>query len=267
MPNRATVFMMTHVLRNLPTAKQHAWVCSSGSRGYCAVKEMLQNGSPGHTLLLESDDLRDVDASSEGCCLLVYCFTDEYTVMRKVSTVRYRDHIPRTVRHVGVYANTNSVPRTFLQECTGLTTLDLSPLSQLTKIYKAFLSGCTKLTTLDLSPLSQVREVHGAFLQGCTGLTTLDLSPLSQVREVDTFLEGCTELTTLDLSPLSQVMRVHEGFLRGCTGLTALDLSPLSQLTKIYGEFLQGCTGLTSLDFGPLTQLRKVHESSQDARV
>ena len=33
MPNRATVLMMTYVLRNLPTAKHHAWVCSSSSRG------------------------------------------------------------------------------------------------------------------------------------------------------------------------------------------------------------------------------------------
>ena len=60
-----TVLMMTHALRNLPTAQHNAWVCSSGSKGYCATKEMLQNGIPGHTLI-ESGDLRDVDASSEG---------------------------------------------------------------------------------------------------------------------------------------------------------------------------------------------------------
>ena len=58
--------MLTHVLRNLPTAKHNAWVCFSGSAGYCATKEMLQSGTPGHTLLIESGDLRDVDAARMG---------------------------------------------------------------------------------------------------------------------------------------------------------------------------------------------------------
>ena len=86
--------MLTHVLRNLPPAIHHAWVCSSGSRGYCAVKEMLQNGSPGITLLLENDDLRDVDASSKECCLRIYCYPSTSAIFE------HRDHIPSAVRHV-----------------------------------------------------------------------------------------------------------------------------------------------------------------------
>ena len=195
MPNRATVLMMTHVLGNLPIAKHHAWVGSSGSKGYCAVKEMLENGVPGHTLLIESGDLRDVDAACEGCCLLIYCFTDQYSV-------KYRDHIPTTVRHVVVYANVVAVPEDFLMKCTGLTTLDLSPLSQVTVVQGSFLEGCIGLTSLDLSPLSQVTEVRGSFLRGCTGLTSLDLSPLSQVTEVqESFLEGCSSINAVDNPP------------------------------------------------------------------
>ena len=127
MSNCATVLMMTHVLGNLPTAKHDAWVCSSGSKGYCAVKEMLQNGVPGHTLLIESCDLRDVDAACEGCCLLVYCFTDQYSV-------KYSDHIHTKVRHVVVYANVVAVPEDFLSGCTSLTSVDLSPFSQVTAV-------------------------------------------------------------------------------------------------------------------------------------
>ena len=68
----------------------------------------------------------------------------------------------------------------------------------------SFLTGCHGLTSLNLSPLSQVTEVPGFFLSGCCGLTSLDLSPLSQVTELSvSFLSGCSGLTKLDLSPLS----------------------------------------------------------------
>ena len=112
-----TVLMMTYVLSILPTAQQNTWVCSAGSKGYCAVEEMLQNGIPGHTLLIESGDLRVVDASRdvEGCCLLTYCFPHG-----PVYSVReYSTHIPNTVKHVAVYTNT---PSTKADTPTAMTT-------------------------------------------------------------------------------------------------------------------------------------------------
>ena len=150
-----TVLMLTHVLRNLPTAQHNAWVCSSGSKGYCATKEMLQNGIPGHTLLIECGDLRDVETSGEGCCLLTYCYSEEPTI------IKYFDHIPSTVGHITVYGNVAKTPLAFLKGCTGLTALDLGPLSQVTGVQREFLAGCTGLTALDLGPLSQVTEVEG----------------------------------------------------------------------------------------------------------
>jgi hypothetical protein len=57
--------MMTHPLRYLPLAHHHAVICSAGSKAYCAMKEMLQSGVPGHTLLMESGDLRDVENSAK----------------------------------------------------------------------------------------------------------------------------------------------------------------------------------------------------------
>ena len=224
MTKSQTVLMLAAVLRPLPTAKHHAWVCSAGSKGYCATKEMLQNGMPGHTLLIESGDLRDVDASGEDGCLLTYCFTED-------SIFTYSDHVPSTVSRLTVYGNITSIPQGFLARCTGLTALDLSPLSQVTEVHGHFLAGCCGLSIIDLSPLSNVKEVHGYFLRECTGLTTLDLGPLSQLREVqESFLRGCTGLTDLDLSPLSHVTEVPGSFLMGCSGLTSLDLSPLSRV-------------------------------------
>ena len=163
-----TVLMMTHVLQHLPAAQHHAWVCSAASNGYCAVKEMLQNGIPGYTVLIESGDLRDVDASGEGCCLLTYSL--EVSNAGEIS-------IPSDVRHVAVYGNITRIPTSFLKNCTGLTSLDLSPLSQVTKVQWGFLHGCTGLTALDLSPLSQVTKVQGVFLQGCTGINDVNNPP------------------------------------------------------------------------------------------
>ena len=114
-----TVLMMTHVLSTLPAALHHACICATGSKGYTATKEMLQNGTPGHTLLLESGDLRDFEPQGEVHSLLNYCCPAN-------SCFLYRDHIPAAVRHIEVYANISTVPRDFLNGCTGLSTIGLA---------------------------------------------------------------------------------------------------------------------------------------------
>ncbi|CAO5680627.1 MAG: hypothetical protein NEHIOOID_00292 [Holosporales bacterium] len=117
--------------------------------------------------------------------------------------------------------NVENIGNNFLDSCSGLTTLDLSPLSNVTRIGTYFLSFCEGLTTLDLSAFSNVREIEDSFLSDCIGLTTLDLRPLSNVRNIDNyFLAYCEGLTTLDLSPLSNVTRIGNYFLSRCFGLT-----------------------------------------------
>eukprot|EP00658_Telonema_sp_P-2_P008281 TRINITY_DN13107_c0_g1_i1.p1 TRINITY_DN13107_c0_g1~~TRINITY_DN13107_c0_g1_i1.p1 ORF type:complete len:103 (-),score=20.22 TRINITY_DN13107_c0_g1_i1:32-340(-) len=73
-----------------------------------------------------------------------------------------------------------------------------------TEIQGSFLGGCTALTSLDLTPLSQVKIIENSFLRECRGLTAIDLSPLSQVTDIEeSFLEGCTGLVTVDLTPMA----------------------------------------------------------------
>jgi hypothetical protein len=236
------ILMMTHPLRYLPSARHHSTVCSAGSKGYCAIKEMLQNGVPGHTLLIESGDVCEMKSPSQECCLIYNC--SEVHI--------YSDRVPATTKHLTLYSNCKRLPPSLLQGCSGLTTLDLSPLSRVTEVQESFLEGCSGLTKLDLSPLSQVTEVRWAFLQGCSGLTTLDLSPLSRVTVVqESFLQGCSGLTTLDLSPLSQVTEVQGSFLQGCSGLTSLDLSPLSQVTEVQESFLWDCPRIRVVENAP----------------
>lgn len=67
--------MLTHVMSCLPTSRHYALMCSAGSQGYCALKEMLDNGMPGHTLLLESGNLLEVSSDHPGdACCLIYTF-------------------------------------------------------------------------------------------------------------------------------------------------------------------------------------------------
>ena len=252
--NACNTLMLSYVFRSLPTARHHTWACSAGSKGYCATKEMLQNGIPGHTLLIESNDLRDVNSgSSEGdeCCL-VYGLSVLSRNFR-----HYTKHIPATTKHVAVYCNCEYLPPELLKR-TAITSVDLSPLLThvTTEIKENCLAGCTELKTVDLSALSHVKKVQGGLLMGCTGLSAIDLSPLSNITVVHSdFLCGCSGIAILDLSPLTRVKEVHGLFLHKCVGLKCIDLSPLSQVTVVHDYFLSNCSGLTTLDLSPLSNL------------
>ena len=216
--------MMAHAFQCLPTSKYHTWVCSAGPKGYCAVKEMVQNGVPGHTLLIESGDLREVDASNvEGSCIFIHHVLEGHTIECCYTNYVNGYCIPSAVRHVAVYGNSRCIPRVKLGEGS----------------YVGFLSGSTGLTTVDLSPLSLVSEIHEGFLGFCTSLTELDLGPLSNIKEVPAGFLTSTALTEIDLSPLSQVTMVHGPFLEGCGGLTSIDLSPFSQVMEFEDGFLE----------------------------
>jgi hypothetical protein len=71
------------------------------------------------------------------------------------------------------------IPDDFLEECSNLTSIDLSGLSNVTTIGDNFLGGSYDLTSIDLSPLSQVTAVGEWFLTSCPSLTRLDLSVMS----------------------------------------------------------------------------------------
>ena len=252
--------MITHVLRCMPKARHHSLVCSAGSQGYHALKEMLLSGVPGNTLLVESVDLRDLlgepnDNDDITTCCLLYTFDP----IAFGDPPLYCDHIPTLTTHVTLYSNMTTLPPRLLARLLAfiseLKTVDLSPLLQVTAVQDSFLQGCSGLRNVDLSPLSQVTVIQSFFLSRCKGLTTIDLTPLSRVCEIgECFADECISLTSIDLAPLSNVTVIGGSFLQGCFGLTEIDLSPLSQLTVIEENFLRGCMGLTSIDLSPLSQ-------------
>jgi hypothetical protein len=237
------VLMLTHTWSLLPTSTQHAYVCSAGSLGYHALKEMLQNGIPGSTVLLESGDLREVASPTPPSCCLVY------TAIFTPQTI-YRAQLHRSATHIAIYTNLDTLPYHLLQYARHLHTVNLTPLSHITQLPMSFLHGCSGLITQDLRPLWRIKTVPACFMYACSGVTSLDLSPLSNVEKIERlFLFCCTGLTSIDLSPLSNVRVVGDFFLADCTGLTSLDLSPLSphRWSEIPPYFLRNCSGLKTL--------------------
>ena len=87
-------------------------------------------------------------------------------------------------------------------------------------------SGCSGLTSLDLAPLSTQNVIDMSYMfSDCSGLTSLDLTPLD-TRKVTTMkgmFRDCSGLTSLDLSSLDtqKVTNMNEMFSR-CRALTSL---------------------------------------------
>ena len=216
---RLTPLLLTAIWSFLPKCRHHAWACSSGTTGHHALKEMLQNGTPGHTVLLESGDLRKVvltatTTTEEDGCL--------YPPNHDLQFLRY--FATPFDSHLTIYTNHEMLP-------------DLG------------VTAITRLTSVDLSRMSNVKGIDNGFLQGNERLTTIDFTPLTNVMSLGKFfLRNCISLTSLNLNAFSQLTIVQEGFLSGCAGLKELDLSPLSNVVEVHGHFLEGCTGLTALD-------------------
>eukprot|EP00760_Papus_ankaliazontas_P022589 PhM_4_TR18885/c2_g2_i1/m.76530 len=142
-----------------------------------------------------------------------------------------------------------SIPDSFLWCNSRLTSVDMSTLTNVTKIGLNFLYGCARLPSLDLSAMTNVREIGGSFLYGCMALSSVDLSPLANVRKIQTyFLYFCSSLTSVDLSPLANVREFGLGTLARCSALTSVDLSPLTNVSLIGKAFLYECGSLQFVD-------------------
>eukprot|EP01059_Diplonema_ambulator_P020091 TRINITY_DN3377_c3_g1_i1.p1 TRINITY_DN3377_c3_g1~~TRINITY_DN3377_c3_g1_i1.p1 ORF type:complete len:450 (+),score=79.26 TRINITY_DN3377_c3_g1_i1:717-2066(+) len=145
----------------------------------------------------------------------------------------------------------------FLCYCRSLQSVDLAPLSNVTKIADNFLNFCESLHTIDLSPLSNVTEIGDSFLGGCANLREVDLTGLRNVTAIDGKFLSRSGVTSIDLSPLKSITSLGQGALRGCSYLRSIDLSSLGNLTKISHSFLSG-TALVSVDLSPLKNVTEI---------
>ena len=154
------------------------------------------------------------------------------------------------------------------QNCTGLTSVDLSSLTSLNeeKCLASAFQNCTNLTSVDLSSLSTFGGgnygLQSAF-NGCTSLTSVDLSSLTTIdngsNNMDNTFSRCTSLTNLDLSSLTSIKSngaLGSAFY-GCTKLISADFSGLMEMdgeNTMFSAF-SGCSNLESINFNNLQHI------------
>jgi hypothetical protein len=174
---------------------------------------------------------------------------NEYGYINNRGELKYRNNkFVKTIKLTRTKNTFIKIGDDFLYRCSGLTNIDLTPLSNVTQIGDDFLHHCSGLTNIDLTPLSNVTQIGNYFLSNCSGLTNIDLTPLSNVTLIGNyFLFGCSGLTNIDLTPLSNVTQIGDYFLSRCSRLTNIDLTPLSNVIQIGKYFLYDCPGLTSI--------------------
>ena len=101
------VFMMASVSALFSSARQHALVCSAGTLGYSAMKEMLQNGVPGRVLLMESGDLRSPPDGPLPWCQV-------HVLGPGTPANKYNVNIRNSVSHIALYTNSDTLPESVL---------------------------------------------------------------------------------------------------------------------------------------------------------
>eukprot|EP00760_Papus_ankaliazontas_P026306 PhM_4_TR3022/c2_g2_i2/m.46590 len=174
------------------------------------------------------------------------CLSDNF--LQDCSCLSYLDVSPlKNVTKIGNY---------FLSNCSALTAVDLRPLVNVTEIGRNFLCCCSSLTAVDLTPFASLTKIGDGFLAECSALTSVDLSPVSAIGAH--FLYGCLTLQSVDLKPLTGITQIEGGFLIDCLALTSVDLTPLANVTSIGRNFLHGCSALMVVDLSPIAEVTEI---------
>ncbi len=138
-----------------------------------------------------------------------------------------------------------------------ITTIDLSPLTQMTSIGDNFLKERSKLKEINLEPLANVTSIGSDFLLGC-GLKVIDLRPLVSLTSIgNNFLSYIRDLNNVDLSPLIRLTSIPNGFLE-MNYLTTIDLTPLQNVVSIGDDFLKDSRKLKEIDLTPLHNVKSI---------
>ena len=132
--------------------------------------------------------------------------------------------INNNIKNIKILKTPNFIDNKFLFCCSNLESIDLSKLSNVTKIGNRFLFICSKLESIDLNGLSNVTSIGNSFLSFCYKLESIHLNPLSNVTSIgDRFLYGCHRLKSIDLSPFSNVTEIGDEILICCFNLKSIN--------------------------------------------
>eukprot|EP00658_Telonema_sp_P-2_P027877 TRINITY_DN21466_c0_g1_i3.p1 TRINITY_DN21466_c0_g1~~TRINITY_DN21466_c0_g1_i3.p1 ORF type:complete len:126 (-),score=9.45 TRINITY_DN21466_c0_g1_i3:265-642(-) len=111
------------------------------------------------------------DSSRSARCCLVYTFIIPVNSgggdnsKSKYRPTLYDDYYPPTLPHtIQIFGDLTTIPHNFICQVSKITNIDMSRLGHVTVDQQAFLQGCGDLTTIDLSPFSQLTQIQARFL-------------------------------------------------------------------------------------------------------
>ena len=149
--------------------------------------------------------------------------------------------------------------RFWFNNCTGLTSLDLTNLStpNVTLMASMFY-GCTNLVSITFSERFSTANVTrmDAMFNGCSALTQLDLSSFNtaKVTEMNSMFSRCSSLNAITFGSgfTTPLVTKMSSMFSGCTALTELDLSTFSpESVNDTQSMFDGCSALETIYAAP----------------
>ena len=149
--------------------------------------------------------------------------------------------------------------RFWFNNCTGLTSLDLTNLStpNVTLMASMFY-GCTNLVSITFSERFSTANVTrmDAMFNGCSALTQLDLSSFNtaKVTEMNSMFSRCSNLNAITFGSgfTTPLVTKMSSMFSGCTALTELDLSTFSpESVNDTQSMFDGCSALETIYAAP----------------
>lgn len=133
--------------------------------------------------------------------------------------------------------------------------------------------NCTGITSVDLSGVTNLSTYTGQFgsmFSGCAGIISADLSGLTRVGSSQALInmfKNCVLLGSIDLSSLSELTANNacDGMFFGCTSLTSVSLLAITKMTGSYAiaTMFRDCTSLTTVRIGNTTTIDFGTQTSQ----
>ncbi|WP_455632560.1 leucine-rich repeat domain-containing protein [Parabacteroides sp.] len=158
------------------------------------------------------------------------------------------------------------IEREAFSDCSTLTDLDFSKVTQLQRIeYNAFYK-CSGLLSLDLSMCVDLVEIGSYAFSNCSNLVTVNLSGCGKLLNIRSYaFRYCSSLRTVDLSNCSALATLDSYVFSDCSSLTSVGLAGCTALTTIgEGAFENNYSKsqLSDFDFSQLTALKEIGESA-----
>lgn len=146
---------------------------------------------------------------------------------------------------LGLFTSVVSIGYRAFKDCTSLTSIDLS---NITDLDTAALQNCTSLTgTIYLPSLTTFAPGDNGAFQGCTGITSVviggNIPTLTNAAQKKIF-SWCTALTSV--TGLSNLTVIPQSCFEGCTSLTTVDID-YSKITTIQQSAFKDCTSLSTI--------------------